>query len=503
MTSHVAPAGGSPGAKHVAVVGAGIAGLGCALLLGRAGHRVTLLERDDTPLPEDPRSAFETWERRGAPQARHSHAFLARLRNLLRDRLPDVLEALLEAGAEELPIANLLREGIDDPSPRPGDDDLTLLACRRLTFEWVLHRISTDEPRVELIDGAEVGGLLADDASAPVRVRGLSYVQGGQQRILEADLVVDASGRRSPLGRWLGEIGAPVPEVESEPCGIFYCSRFYALRPGVEPPERDTTIGADLGYLKYAIFHGDSKIFSVTFAAAPKDRPLRALLRSAPFTAAAEALPATRAWVDPAVAEPISEVHPMDGLRNTRRLFVQDGRLLALGVVAIGDAAIHSNPLYGRGCAFALVHAALLADRLAEHPYDDEALALALEADVEREIVPWYDLARGQDRDAAAWAEKLRSGADEEAPSPGGVVDPKAYLRDLMRRGFVPALRLDATVLRAFLRGFNLLDPPGDLMQNPEVLRRVLDVYQGRDQREEPELGPGRAAMIQLLEDAA
>ena len=77
---------------NVVVVGAGVAGLGAALSLGRAGHHVTVLERDATPLPADPDAAF-WWDRRGAPQVRHSHAFLARLRNLLRDRHPDVLQA--------------------------------------------------------------------------------------------------------------------------------------------------------------------------------------------------------------------------------------------------------------------------------------------------------------------------------------------------------------------------------------------------------------------------
>src|SRR3954471_7727869 len=127
------------GGSHAIVIGAGVAGLGSALALSRAGHRVTLLERDATPLPADPDAAFE-WDRRGAPQARHSHALLARLRNLLRDRFPDVLDDLLEAGATEMRFADMMPPTIDDPSPRPGDEDLVALACRRTTFEWVLRR---------------------------------------------------------------------------------------------------------------------------------------------------------------------------------------------------------------------------------------------------------------------------------------------------------------------------------------------------------------------------
>src|SRR6478609_5095394 len=93
--------------QHAIVVGAGVGGLGAALSLSRAGHRVTVIERDPTPLPADADAAFE-WDRRGAPQVRHSHALLARLRNLLRDRYPDVLEALLAAGVSEIRFVDMM-----------------------------------------------------------------------------------------------------------------------------------------------------------------------------------------------------------------------------------------------------------------------------------------------------------------------------------------------------------------------------------------------------------
>jgi 2-polyprenyl-6-methoxyphenol hydroxylase-like FAD-dependent oxidoreductase len=485
---------------HIVVIGGGVAGLGAALGLSRAGHRVTLLERDATPFPDDPVEAFEKWERRGAPQVRHSHAFLARLRNLLRDRMPDVLGALLEVGAEELPVANLLRDGIDDTSPRPGDEDLTLLACRRLTFEWVLHRIALDTDGIEHRDGCTVEGLVAEHGI----VRGVRLRSANGSEELLADLVVDAGGRRSKLPVWLEEAGLPAPAEESEACGIFYSSRFYRLRPGATVPDRNSTIGADLGYLKYAIFHGDSNIFSITFAAAPEDKPLRGLLRTAPFAAAARALPATAAWVAPEIAEPITDVHGMDGLRNTRRFFLQDGEPIAPGVLAIGDAAIHSNPLYGRGCSLALVHAFLLIDAVAAHDDDVRAIGREVEAGVQREIVPWYDIAVTQDREAAETARALRERREEEkeAPAADAPVDPRAYMRDLLTRGLIPAIRLDATVMRAFFRSFNLLDPPGAFMQRPDVMQRILAVYQDRDDRVEPVLGPGRSEMLQVLADA-
>src|SRR3981081_429586 len=147
---------------RVVVIGAGVGGLGTALALSRLGHDVTVLGRDRTPMPHN-RAAPLAWARRGAPQGRHSHAMLARLRNLLRDRYPDVLAALYDAGVTDWPLTVNLPPTIDDPSPQPGDDDLVMLACRRTTFEWVLRTIVLAAPHVSLLDGVVVDGLLGAD----------------------------------------------------------------------------------------------------------------------------------------------------------------------------------------------------------------------------------------------------------------------------------------------------------------------------------------------------
>src|SRR5688572_2923986 len=172
---------------RIVVVGAGVSGLGAALALGRAGHEVTVVERDATPLPADADAAF-WWDRRGAPQVRHSHAFLARLHNVLRDRHPDVLAALLDAGATELRFAEGMPETIEDRSPRPGDEDLVALACRRTTFEWVLRKAALASPGVSLLDGVVVDELVAtEDPSGLRRATGVRLADG---TTVDGDLVV-------------------------------------------------------------------------------------------------------------------------------------------------------------------------------------------------------------------------------------------------------------------------------------------------------------------------
>jgi hypothetical protein len=121
-----------------------------------------------------------------------------------------------------------------------------------------------------------------------------------------------------------------------------------------------------------------------------------------------------------------------------------------------------------------------------------------------REVAPWYDLARGQDRDAIDVAERWRRGEQPDEPrEDGGFVEPKSYLRSLIRHGLVPALARDADVSRTFFRSFNLLDPPGDLLRDPQLVVKILEYYRTRHEREDPVLGPGRAELVELLARAA
>lgn len=489
---------------HAAVIGAGVAGLGTALALSRQGHRVTLLERDTTPMPRSADEAF-AWDRRGAPQVHHSHALLARLRNLLRDRCPDVLDQLLGAGATEIRLTEMLPEEIHDRSPRPRDDDLVALACRRTTFEWILRRAVLASSAVELSDGIVVTGLFGEPAggSTPATVHGVTLEHGGRTDRLGADLVIVASGRRSSLDSWLAPLGAEIPD-EQEDTGIIYFSRFYRLIDGAVPPQQSGPIGGDLGYLKYAVFQGDNRTFSVTFAVQNDDDELRALLLDPDrFDDGARLLPATAPWADEAVSEPITGVFVMARLLNRLRTFTDDGRPRVLGLHAAGDAHTCTNPLYGRGCSLAMVQATLLTEALGRHPDDPTARALAYEAASAREVEPWYHSSVMQDRQNRLWVERERQRLRGEPPTEEDD-DARLQMADLLRHGLLPATRTDPDVFRAFLRAFNLLDPPEALMSDTALMTRVLAVYQDRHNRppEEP-LGPPRREMMSHLNDRA
>ena len=282
-------------AESMVIVGGSIAVLATALALSRMGQEVVVLEQDAPPPPGSPQELFTTWKRRGVPQLRHSHGFLARLRNLLRDRYPDLLEALLAEGAQEQTIGGSLPPVLAPAyQPTPGDDDLTSLLCRRTTFERVLHAYVSEQPRVSLQPGVKVRGVRHARDHAVPRLTGLTVQQDETHQEMVTETIIDATGRLSPFPAWLRDIGVELLEDQHD-TGIVYYTRYYRLLDGVEAPKRTnhSSMG-DLGYLKFGVFPGDQQTFSLTLAIPTVETDLRILNNNDVFDQVCQRLPSPR-----------------------------------------------------------------------------------------------------------------------------------------------------------------------------------------------------------------
>lgn len=476
--------------QDIAIVGGGMAGMLAALMLARDGHHITVYERDDTDLPATADEAFDGWDRRGVAHARQSHALLARLRRILRERAPDVLEQLLAQGATEISVERILPPEITDREPRPGDDDLAILCCRRLTIEWVLRKAVEAEPGVTWRGGVSVAGLLADGTE----VHGLRLESGDT---VEADLVVVGGGRNSSVMNWIAELGGAVqPTEEMTEAGIVYLSRFYRLRDGQELPllTKDGSSG-DLGYVAFAGFYGDNGSFSVTLGVPTGDRDLMALRDEAKWEAAIRTLTPLAPWTADGLADPITGVESMANLRNRIRRFVIDGEPVATGVVVIGDALQGTNPWYGKGCALAGIAAQGLSTALIEHGRDRTALAHAMDTVVRTELEPHYVSSCRQDADRIKLHEAERHGTE-----PDGLA---LATRDFILNGLLPASRTDADVFRSFFRSFNMLDAPDALLNDQKVIAASITAHAQKDQRPPaPIIGPERMEFLRVMADA-
>src|SRR5262249_19705147 len=453
------------------VLGGGIAGLAAARLLARHYPRVLVLERDLRPDVAKAEEAFGSWRRGGVPQLRHSHAFLARLRLVLLAHLPDVLDRLRASGVREIGLADMAPPAMGF-RPEAADEDVVLLACRRTTFEWALRASVLAQPGVELREGVTVSGFVGGsrDGGRPW-VRGVRLADG---RELAASLVVDALGRRSPAPAWVSALGAPAPRERSQATGIFYYTRFYRLRRGRAPPGTTGLVAGDLGWVKIAVFPGDADTFSITVGAPVDDAGLKELSDPRRFERFVTAFPQVAPWRARGVSAPIggagTPVLVMGQLRNRLRRFVDVDGPVAPGVLVIGDAAYHSNPIYGRGCSQAMVQATLLDEAVGRHPRDPIAAARLLHRLSEVQVRPFVEAAIAADRRALG-----------EAPTtpPGNTL---AYLTVMAEQAFgwfldramLPATRVDPVVFRGLLRVFHMLEPPERLARDPELVLRSL-----------------------------
>ena len=356
---------------RVVVVGAGVGGLTAAMALGRAGHQVVVVERDDTPMPDDVEGAFE-WDRRGAPQVRHTHGFPTLIRTILRDRFPDVLQSLVAAGVGQVSIMPA-SVPLDAANYARDAADLQVLSCRRTTLEWVLRRCASAESNVTFRVGTGAKGLIAGrNDRGPLRVGGVVLDDGTR---VASDAVVASTGRRGDVPGWFGEHGVTIVE-EEHPTGTVYLSRFY--RADADAPMG--YLGGRRAGLGFVLAGADNGTYSATLAVDAADAELRAHLLDADRFEAS--LPLFREMA-PVVARqgvPITGVQTMGGLINRIRRFVDDrGAPIAHGFFAMGDAHTCTNPLYGRGSSLAVLQAVLVCDALGAHPDDADAAARAYE----------------------------------------------------------------------------------------------------------------------------
>jgi 2-polyprenyl-6-methoxyphenol hydroxylase-like FAD-dependent oxidoreductase len=407
---------------HVAIIGAGPAGLFLGSALARRGHTVTAVDRDPGPADDG------RWERRGVMQFHHAHAFRQTVADAVARELPEAMEPWLAAGAEpvmaELPGA---------PATPMG------LRSTRETFERALRTAACATPGFSLRPGHVDAVVERDGRAAGIVVDG---------RTCDADLVVDASGRSGRVTRELGQragVGGP--------CGMAYVDRVYRLRPGAEPGPMHSPIaweGAFDGYLGL-VFRHEHGMFSVIIARGVEDAGLRDLRRGPAFEAAMAAIPGLDTWTDPERSEPVTDVLPGGPLLNVYRSQCRDdGALVLPGLVFVGDSVATTTPVFGRGITTTLWQCEALLSLLDQDPTDLVGVGHAFDDWAGDLMRPWVeDHISMDDQRVARWQ---GADVDLDAPLPSDLILAAAEVRpEIMASagGYLMMAALPATLHEA------------------------------------------------------
>jgi 2-polyprenyl-6-methoxyphenol hydroxylase-like FAD-dependent oxidoreductase len=460
----------------VVVCGGGVIGLCAGQMLAEDGHEVTVLEPDPADPPGRPAEAWDGWRRAGVAQFRQPHTLLPRFRQVVDRELPGLTERLGDGGCVRVDPLQSLPPSIADRSPRPGDDRFRFVTGRRPVVEAVLAAAAEDHPRLSVRRGVRVTGLLTGPSPLP-RVPHVTGVRTDAGDPLPADLVVDATGRRSPSADWLEELGARPARAESQTGGFVYYTRYFT---GPEQPRPRGPQLAAVGSISLITLAADNDTWSVTVFGPTRDAPLKALREPAVFDRVVAACPRQAHWLD---GEPITGVLAMAGVLDRYRRLVVDGVPVVTGFVAVGDAWACTNPSAGRGIAVGAVHAQLLRAVVRASLDDPVELARTFDERTDREVAPFYRNQLSADRERIAEMDALRAGREPPPPDPA-------------RTGLLAAAAQDADAFRALLETATCLALPEEVLARPGMAER-LAAHAGESPPVSP--GPDRAHLLELL----
>ena len=487
----------------VTIVGSGMCGMLTGLALDRRGFQVTIIERDVPPPDGSANEAFFSWQRKGVAQFRHPHAFLGLMCSVLEENYPDLLERFFEAGARKVSFEESIPDHLKPQyNPEPGDEKMWVLMCRRATMETVLRTYVTQTTKVTIRNQVSVADIITEkNDSQEVFIRGLSLIdhqESNKRSELFSDIVIDATGRSSKFDKWLTSSGVNIKE-ERDDAEIVYYTRHYRLKDGVSEPPRDAknpSMG-DLGYMKYGIFPGDGGHFALIICLPNEEKELRKAIKSGEkFDEIGMTIPGLRPWLSKNKSEATTAPFGIGNIHAVWRDFTGAGNNRLLNFFAVGDSAIRTNPLYGRGCSTGALHAHILADILSTES-DPWSRALRFQEESERKVRPIFQASLNEDKRGIKRAAAIREGVD---------LDKADSLKKWFALAFGDALmaasRDKLFIHREVMKTINLIEKPGEFLKNKKIQRTVFKyMLRGRKRNAGSRIQPGltRPKMLEFL----
>ena len=427
------------------VLGASMAGLLAARVLADAYAQVTVVDRDQLPAGSA--------QRRGVPQGFHLHALLARGQQALEELLPGLTAGLV---AEGVPAGDMLANArlyLSGYRLRQTNTGLVLLCASRPVLEGYVRARVRALPNVAFLDSCDIVGLAATPDGRRVTGARIHRREGGSaQEVLDADLVVDATGRGSRTPVWLEALGYARPAKDEVRIGLGYATRNYRLPRGA--------LGSDLAALHgLTPQHPRGGAFQVLDAGRLMVT-LGGVLGDHPPTDPDGFLAFARSLRFPDIYETIRDAEPLDdpvAFRFPASVRHRYERLTRFpdGLLVLGDAVSSFNPIYGQGITVAALE------------------ALALRRHLERGVQPqprrfFAELARLVN---VPW--DIAAGGDLVFPGVPGRRSLKVRLISAYLARLHAAAAHDATLASAFVRVIGMVAPPQSLL-GPSVAVRVL-----------------------------
>ncbi|AUS81289.1 FAD-binding monooxygenase [Actinoalloteichus sp. AHMU CJ021] len=440
------------GARAV-VLGGSITGLFAAAALAPSYREVVIVDRDRLV-------GVREW-RRGAPQTRHINGLLARGHQALEELFPGITEEMADDGIPFSDLSGTVRWYFYGKRLQQLRGGLSCVAATRPMLEYHVRRRVEAMANVTFLEECDVVGLTTSPDRARVtgaRIHRRKADSNARRKaetaeeVIEADLVIDTTGRGSRSPKWLVELGYQRVEEQGTKVGIGYASRHYKLT--TDPFGKDHSINpvASPTLPRGAIFtKTDSGMVELTTYGILGDHPPT---DPEGFNAFVKTLAAPEIHETISVAEPIDDIalfkFPTTMWRRYDLMETLPERLLIMG-----DAVCTPNPVYAQAQSLSALEALALRERLSAGRAPDTPEFQRAVADIIR----------------PAW--EMTTAVDLGFPGVEGERTPKVRMMHVFSRLLHDAATRDGRFTAAFMRVAGLVDPPTAL-QRPGLVLRVL-----------------------------
>jgi 2-polyprenyl-6-methoxyphenol hydroxylase-like FAD-dependent oxidoreductase len=428
------------------VLGGSIAGLFAARVLSDAYDEVVVVDRDTLTGVAEPR--------RSRPQGRHINAMHVRGRVVMEELYPGITDELIADGCPSGDFAGDCRWYFHGrPIRREHIGFLAVPATAPLMERHIRERTQA-LANVVFTERCDILTLQATaDRSRVTGVRVQHLDNDAGEEVIDADLVVDATGRGSRTPVWLEELGYPRVEEERKKIGLGYTTQHYRLT--ADPWDGDLAIipVASPESPRGAIFtKTDHDRVELTAYGLLGDHPptdqqgFYSFIKSLAIPDIYEALQQ---------AEPIDEPVAFRFPSTVRRHFENMARFPD-GLLVTGDAVTCFNPVYAQG----MTVAALSALTLRQHLHTGAAPQPAQYfRDLARDVIdpPW----------------EMTNTVDLSFPGVEGDRTLKVRMGQRYLGLVQTAATRDVKVTTAYLRAAGMVDRPEALMR-PGMVWRVL-----------------------------
>jgi len=433
--------------KHAIVIGGSLAGLLTARVLSDYFEKVTILERDLVhDFPES---------RKGQAQTRHLHGLLASGLLILKEYFPGIDDELKAGGALMGDIAEYIHWYHYGGYRMQFSSGITAMTMTRPFLEFHIRRRVVGMSNVSLVDQCAVSEPVTSTDKR--QVTGVRLTKRSDEQTIEtmdADLVVDASGRGSATPKWLESLGYERPAETEVKARIGYATREYRrikdddhsyaewISP-VAPNEKHGTflnpIEGGRWIMTCGGYLGDHP---------PADEAgLLEFVRS---------LPAPDIYNIISNAEPLTDIITYKYPASLRRHYEKLKRFPE-GFLVIGDAVASFNPIYGQGMTSAAMQTQILQHLLQQTTNLQGLWKLFFKRAAKVVDMPW----------------QLAVGEDFRYPETEGRKPPFTDMLNAYVVKVHKATQHDPVVYGQFLRVMNLMAPPTSLM-SPRIMWRVL-----------------------------